>query len=251
MKQDPPYEKHIYWLTNYEDAGLRDELAARDIKVKSAKGVVCTPLDPINKISSVAPDVWDDTCGRQGSWYRTSERNGQYLVVSSFELEGYRSQRAAVITESDFVPPGLASLKDKKAFIEDPLLKERLPDRWQRISEKEKRIYLRWAKRFGSKTKDYDYLYLSHTANHANFINPRFFVQDGKRIIPYSIDKSAHLCSCCVELFQILGADYENKLVAPCPGATIFARLIPNRYLLVQKQPRNVIQGRENTKSPF
>jgi hypothetical protein len=97
----------------------------------------------------------------------------------------------------------------------------------------EKKIYLRWASRLGSDVKDYDLLYLSHTANHANFINPRFFVQDGNGIIPYSIDRSAHLCSCCVELFQVLGGKFEKNLVAPCPGAVIFARLRADRYLLV------------------
>mgnify|MGYP000047008739 CR=1 FL=1 len=62
-----------------------------------------------------------------------------------------------------------------------------------------------------------------------------FFIRDEENIIPYSIDRSAHLCSCCVELFQVLGDEFERKLVAPCPGATIFARLKPDRYLLVEK----------------
>ncbi|MDQ1336608.1 MAG: hypothetical protein QG552_3558, partial [Thermodesulfobacteriota bacterium] len=99
----------------------------------------------------------------------------------------------------------------------------------------EKRIYLRWAKRLGSNVEDYDFLYQSHTANHANFIHPRFFVEENGLKIPYSIDRSAHLCSCCVELFQVLGANFERKFVAPCPGATIFARLKPDRYLLVER----------------
>jgi len=82
---------------------------------------------------------------------------------------------------------------------------------------------------------DYGFLYLSHSANHANFLSPRFFVRDGEGMIPYSIDRSAHLCSCCVELFQILGGNYQKKMVAPCPGATIFARLKPDQYLLVER----------------
>ena len=235
MKKQGPYIKHIYWLTKDENSFLREKLAARDIKVKSARGIVCTPLDVINKISSVAPDVWDDTCCRQGSWYRTSNKKGLYLVVSSFELEGFNDQKAATITESDFVPPGLATLEHKRALLKDPSLKKRMPKQWQHVDDVEKRIYLRWARRLGSDADDYDFLYLSHTANHANFINPRFFIRDGKGIIPYSIDRSAHLCSCCVELFQVLGNEYEKKLVAPCPGATIFARLKPDRYLLVKK----------------
>ena len=235
MKKKAPYIKHVYWLTKAEEASLRAELAGRNINLKSAKGIVCTPLDVINKISSVAPEVWDDICSRQGSWYRTSDKNGQYLVISSFELKGFGDQRATIISESNFVPPRLASLKDKKALLEDSSVKSRIPEEWQHVEDIEKRIYLRWARRLGSDVKDYDFLYLSHTANHANFISPRFFIRDDNGIIPYSVERSAHLCSCCVELFQVLGSDYEKKLVAPCPGATIFARLKPDRYLLVKK----------------
>ncbi|MCD6304708.1 MAG: hypothetical protein J7M32_00280 [Deltaproteobacteria bacterium] len=229
-----PYLKYIYWMTKHETEALRGELASQNIKVKTAKGIVCTPLDIINKISIVPPEVWNDTCGRQGSWYRTSDKNGLYLVISSFELEKHQERRAAVITESDFVPPRLASQKDKRALYEDDHLKERMPEDWKHVDNTEKRIYLRWARRLGSDVRDYDFLYQSHTANHANFIHPHFFVREDGLQVPYSIDRSAHLCSCCVELFQVLGADFKKKLVAPCPGATIFARLKPDRYLLVQ-----------------
>lgn len=235
MKHKGPYKKHVYWLSKDEEARLRQELASQNIKLKSAKGIVCTPLDIINKISSVAPEVWDDTCGRQGSWYRASDKNGLYLIISSFDLEGYEDKKAAVITESDFVPPKTATIEDKKSLSKDDSLISRLPDRWQRPGETEKRIYLRWAKRFGSEINDYDFLYLSHTANHANFINPRYFIPNGNGKIPYSIDRTAHLCSCCVELFQVLGSEFDKKLVAPCPGAAIFARLKPDRFLLVEK----------------
>ncbi|HUU81668.1 MAG TPA: hypothetical protein VMW90_09485 [Acidobacteriota bacterium] len=235
MTKNRPYKKHIYWLTKHEEARLRNELASRNLRLRSAKGVVCTPLDPINKISSVAPKVWNETCGRKGSWYWTSEKKGLYLVVSSFELEDYREQKAATLTESDFVPPRLATLEDKEALFHDIELKRRVPEEWHHVEETEKRIYLRWARKLGSDLSDYDLLHLSHTANHANFLNPRFFIREDNRIIPYSIDRSAHLCSCCLELFQIIGGEYNKKLVAPCPGATIYALLKPDRYLLVNK----------------
>jgi len=234
LKKGGPYIKHIYWLTEDEEARLRDELRAREIKIKTARGIVCTPLDRINRIASVAPEVWNDSCSRQGSWYRRSEKNGLYLIISSFELEGYGDRRSAVITQSDFVPPRLASMEDKEALSESPGFRDRVPDQWKEVGETEKRIYLRWARRLGSDVNDYDFLYRSHTANHANFIDPHFFIESEDGIIPYSIDRSAHLCSCCVELFQVLGEEFKRKLVAPCPGATIFARLKPDRYLLVE-----------------
>ncbi|MBN2125019.1 MAG: hypothetical protein JW821_12045 [Deltaproteobacteria bacterium] len=235
MRQNAEYEKHAYWLTETEEARLREELLGRGIKLKSARGVVCTPLDEINRVSSVAPAVWDETCSRQGSWYRASDKNGRYLIISSFDLPGWERHKAAVITSSDFSPPRIAENGQKKEMIEDPVFDVRVPSEWRVVDDVEKRIYLRWARRLGSDVADYDRLYLTHTANHANFIKPRFFVREGDLVVPYSIDRSAHLCSCCLELFQILGEDFSRKLVRPCPGAVIFARLKPDRYLLVEK----------------
>ncbi len=234
-KPERIYIKYVYWLTEDEELRLREDMEGHNIKMKSARGIVCTPLDEINKISSVAPAVWDDTCARQGSWYRASEKNGLYLVVSSFKLQDYEEQRACTITGSEFDPPRLASKEEKESMINDPEFIRMIPPYWKKIEETEKRIYLRWAQRLGSEVRDYDFLYLSHTANHANFINPRFFIRENRAIIPYSIDNTAHLCSSCLELFQVIGTQYLKKLVAPCPGASIFSRLKPNRYLLVKK----------------
>ncbi|MBW1941462.1 MAG: hypothetical protein JRG79_20080 [Deltaproteobacteria bacterium] len=229
------YIKHIYWLTEKEEARLRQALGDLGIKMKSAKGIVCTPLDQINKVSSVAPGVWGETCSRQGSWYRASDKNGLYLIISNRELEGYGDRKAATITRSDFIPPGRASLREKESMTSDPDFRRRIPPQWPEVKEVERRIYLRWARRLGSDAEDYESLYLTHTANHANFIKPRLFVTWNGQVVPYSIDQSAHLCSSCVELFQVLGGQFTRKLVAPCPGATIFARLKPDQYLLVEK----------------
>jgi hypothetical protein len=229
------YLKHIYWLTAEEEARLRQDLEAEGIKLKSAKGVVCTPLDEINRVTSVAPDVWDETCARQGSWYRASNKNGLFLVISSFELDDFTHHGASTIRQVDFRPPHLADLKEKKEMVIDPDFIARIPARWKQVSELEKRILLRWAAKVGAEVEDFDFLYLSQTANHANFTKPRFYVEEDGEIVPYSIDRSAHLCSCCLELFQVIGEKHSRKLVAPCPGAVIFARLKPDQYLLVEK----------------
>jgi hypothetical protein len=234
-KPDVVLIKHVYWLTKDEEARLREELVGQDIEMVSVKGVVCRALDGVDEISSVAPEVWNQTCSRQGSWYRASDKNGLYLVISSFELVGYEDKKAATITESDFDPPKLASPEEKRAMILDPEFARQVPPRWKEANDAEKKIFLRWARRLGSEAKDFDDLHMSHTANHANFIRPRFFVKEKEHIIPYSIDRTAQLCSCCLELFQVIGTQYEKKLVAPCPGATIFGRRKPDRYLLVEK----------------
>jgi hypothetical protein len=234
LKKEEAYIKHIYWLTGEEENRLRGELVAKNFLLKVAMGAACMPLDPRNKVSSVAPEVWNQVCKRQGSWYRSSIRNGMYLIVSAFALRGYKDKKAATITESAFIPPRLATWEEKQALCQDRVFRSILPEEWQRPGDMEKRIFLRWASRFGSSVQDYDLLYLTQTANHANFFEPRFFIRSGRDIVPYSIDRTAHLCSCCVEMFQVLGGEYRRKLVAPCPGACIFARLKPDRYLLVR-----------------
>jgi len=228
------YKKFFYWLDQDEANRVTQSLAKKGIKVRRAKGVVCTPLDIINKVSIVAPEVWDETCKRAGAWYRTSERAGLYLLVSSRPVEGLEHALSGTITSTDFSPPRMATQEEKEALVEELERKGLIPEQWRAIDEKEKKLYLMWAKRLGGEVGEWSRLYLSHTANHANFILPRLFVKGEHGPIPYSIERSAMLCSCCLELYQVIGAGFKEKLVAPCPGAVLFARLTPDRFLLVQ-----------------
>jgi len=225
--------KHIYWLTEEKEGQLKRTLAERGIKLKSGKAVVCPGLDEITKIISVAPKVWSGTCQRQGSWYKRSAKNGLYLIISSFDLEGFEPYKQAVITRSDFILPNPATRKEKQEMIEDEGFRPSVPKEWYEVSDFEKRLWIRWARRLGSED-DWDTLFLTHTANHANFTKPRFFLEDDGHIIPYSIDRSANLCSCCLELFGVIGEEWKKKLVAPCSGAVVFSRLEKDRYLLVE-----------------
>jgi hypothetical protein len=225
--------KHIYWLTGEKEGELRAILAERGIKLKKGKAVVCPGLDEITKIISVAPEVWRGTCQRQGSWYRRSAKNGLYLIISSFDLEGFEPYREAIITRSDFILPRPATREEKQEMVEDEEFRSSVPDEWYIVSDLEKRLWTRWARRLGSED-EWDTLFLTHTATHANFIKPRFFIQKDGHIIPYSIDRSANLCSCCLELFGVIGERWEKKFVSPCAGAVVFSRLEKDRYLLVE-----------------
>lgn len=234
-REQEEYIKHVYWVEREEADQIKMELESARMRPRTIKGVVCAPLDRVSKISIVDPQVWDQICTRKGSWYRASDKSGLYLIVSSFELDNHGHRKSATITRSDFRPPRYASRQEKLGLIEDGHFRDLIPDEWTEIRDAEKRIYLRWARRLGSDVEDFDSLYLTHTANHANFVKPVFFVEEGHQVVPYSIDRSAHLCSSCLEIFQVLGQRHEKKLVAPCPGATLFARQTPDRYLLVEE----------------
>lgn len=229
------YRKYVYWITPEEAGMLLRDRQVQGVRVSRAKGVVCTPLDERKKIAVVSPEVWNQTCSRMGSWYRASEKNGLFLVVSSFDLELRPERKAAIITRSDFSPERIPTAEEKEEMIRHPGFCSRMPPEWESVAEREKRIYLRWAHKLGSTVTEFSELFLSQTANHANFLAPRFFVDESGEQVPYSIDVSAHLCSCCLELFQVLGGEYRRKLVRPCPGAVMFAELQPDIYLLVEK----------------
>ena len=77
--------------------------------------------------------------------------------------------------------------------------------------------------------QSYEELFITHCANHANFIEPEYYLKD-EEPIPYSLGKTTHICSACLEFFNIIGSKWKKKLVVPCPGAVLFAGLAPNRY---------------------
>jgi hypothetical protein len=233
---DRKYQKYVYWLSGSEERDFRDRLLARGIKVKTVRGVVCPALDRSASVSSISPKTWNQTCARQGNWYRTSDKNERYLIVSPEPIGDLDGRCVAVITASAFTPPRLATAAEEAEMARDPSLKRHIPDGWYRVRYGEKKAFLRWANHIGSTAGGFRALFLAQTANHANFISPRFFVWDNHgNAVPYSLDRSAHLCSCCLELFQVIGSHFKKKLVAPCPGAVRFARLDPDRYFLVER----------------
>ncbi len=88
-------------------------------------------------------------------------------------------------------------------------------------------------KMFGSQVKNFDELHRTWSAVHANFICPAFRAgaDCGKRA--YAIADSAHISSCCVELFNMLGSQ-EPQLVRPCIGGVIVKALEKDRYYLMK-----------------
>ncbi|MCD4720086.1 MAG: hypothetical protein K8S13_09540 [Desulfobacula sp.] len=229
------YKKYVYWLTESQFHDTCNMLSKTEREVALVPRLPGLALKPGLPVAGVPPAAWNGTCNRQGSWYRQSEKKNMFLLVSNFQLLDSEIRLQAVITESNFYPPRLASKQEKMALVADSAFKKRLPEEWSQISSPEKRIYLKWAKRLGSNLDEFNTLFLSQTANHSNFMRPLLYTEDDNGAqIPYSIDCSAHLCSCCVELFDIVGARHPKKLVAPCPGAVICTGLEPNRYLMVE-----------------
>ena len=71
------------------------------------------------------------------------------------------------------------------------------------------------------------------TANHANFVKGCHRADAAFENAPYSITDSAHISSCCVELFNLLESKEKALLVRPCIGGVIVKALERDQYYLV------------------
>jgi hypothetical protein len=227
------YQKFCYWLNQKELEQMRGNLNNRGITPDKETHIPCRVLRVSSEIGIVSPSAWEGHCKRKTSWYRTSGRAGKFLMVANSPLD-VRSQQAVVIMESDFRPDRFPDTGEMTRMVQSDPFRRRTPPLWDRVEPIEKNFYRRWFKRYeGDEPFDFDRIYLSHSANHANFLDPRFFVTLEDRTAPYSIADSLHTCSSCLEFFDILGEEWPVKYVVPCLGAVLFAHLPRDQYFRV------------------
>jgi len=185
-------------------------------------------------------DRWDTytLCRRQLTWFNPAcTYYGKVLVISSSEIEGVDAEPAIIISELKRKRPKPPDRNEQLRLIQRESYKRARPDAWEDISGEDAESQERWLKVMGVRGITYDELFITHCANHANFIEPAHFIREDGQIIPYSIAKTSHVCSACLEFFNIIGAQFKKKLVIPCPGAVLFAGMAPNRYYeVVQPQ---------------
>jgi hypothetical protein len=227
------YRKHVYWLDPAGHADALAELRKDKKRVYKAKRQPCQALYPRREIALVEPGVWDLQCQRQGSWYRSSHRRGQSLLVTNqprkeFALWG-------VVTLEPFDPPQTARDEDVVRMLSHDRAREILPEGWGLFSAWEVQAIHTHLSGEGIE-RSLEQVFAYYTANHLNFVFPRIFLPNGQGpVIPYSIQKSALVCSACVEIFGILGEDYPDKYLAPCPGLK-YVKPAPAEYLRVRNE---------------
>ena len=124
------YKKYVYWLTESQFHDTCSMLSKTGREVALVPRLPGLALKPGLPVAGVPPAAWNCTCNRQGSWYRQSEKKNMFLLVSNFKLlvSGIRLQ--AVISESNFYPPRLASEQEKMALVADSAFNKRLPEEW-------------------------------------------------------------------------------------------------------------------------
>jgi hypothetical protein len=108
--------------------------------------------------------------------------------------------------------------------------REARPEEWENIGAVDREEQARWLKVMGLQGLTFEELFVSHCANHANFIEPAYQVLEEGLPVPYSLGKTRTVCSACLEFYNIIGSVFPKKYVVPCPGAVLFAGMVPNHY---------------------
>jgi hypothetical protein len=228
------YSKHCYWTDCHNLKRIRKNLDERGIELPEEAHIPCRVLGKTTEIRCVVPQAWEGFCKRRTSWYLSSEKAGKFLVVSNQPLEISGLENPILITESNFKPDRLPTSEEIVELVQSESFQKRKPQIWDKIEPIEKDVQKRWVERHGiNEPFDFDKTFMIHSANHSNFITPRFYITLNGAKVPYSISNSVHVCSSCIELFNILGGQWPVKYAVPCIGAVQFAHLSKDRYFEV------------------
>jgi hypothetical protein len=227
------YQKHVHWLDPAEHGDALAEMRRDKKRVTRAKHYACEALYPRREAVLVEPGVWDLACRRQGSWFRSSRRRSQSLFVTNHPLNEFPLW--GTVTFAPFHPPRLAADEDVVQMTGHRCAREVLPEGWGLFSDWELQALHQYLASEGI-DRSLQEVFSYYTANHLNFVFPRFFVPGSSSpVVPYSIQRTALVCSACVEIFGILGEEYPVKYLAPCPGLK-YVNLAPTQYLRVTNE---------------
>jgi hypothetical protein len=233
-----PYQKFCYWVDAERLKKVGENVEQSGGEFDDEVRIPCRVLRASREISYCAPTAWYGFCKRRTSWYSESEKAGQHLIVSSTSLDHLDIKNPIIITESIFKPDRLPSPDEIAHLVKSQEYQKRKPKVWEEVEPIDKTFYQTWFERHRENEPfDFDKIFMSHSANHANFLDPKFFVNLNGIMVPYSIADSIHVCSSCLELFNVLGEQWPVKYVVPCVGVVMFARLPADRYLEVVSQP--------------
>jgi hypothetical protein len=229
------YQKFCYWVDIEELERIRINCEKEGIELKSEVRIPCRVLRSSWKVAYLTTPAWYGLCKRRTSWYWESEKAGKLLVVSNTSLDHLDVRGPIVITESNFKPDRFPSPDEIMEMIKSKEYQKRKPPTWERVEPIEIEFYRTWFERHrANEPFDFDQIFASHSANHSNFIDPKYFVTRNGLTSPYSIANSLRVCSSCMEFFNILGAEWPIKYVVPCIGAVLFAHLPMDQYFEVK-----------------
>lgn len=229
------YKKFCYWVDFHQLKAVRRSLEKIQMDLPDESRIPCRVLRASKEIAFLAPPAWDGFCKRRTSWYRKSNMAGKFLIVSNSPLDLLYLESPIIIAGSNFMPDRLPNPDEISQLVRSKEYQKRKPSEWDKPDPLENDFYQRWFERQQRKEPfNFEKILLSHSANHANFIDPKFFINMNGAKVPYSIADSIYVCSSCLEFFNILGEQWPLKCVVPCIGAVQFAHLPIDQYFEVR-----------------
>lgn len=225
MGDNDTEKRHLYWFNKEDFETSKKILSEAGYRLKATLMTPCQVLHARGKdLVYAPPQIWSRVCVRQGSWYRASDRRGQFMVMSDHRLPvALDTFLDSEMSASDFAPASLPTAEELHDIVASEEYQSQKPDRWEKVKWTEAMMYKVmftfnrfWG--FGDNLKKH---WLGHRANHANFLSKKVTTElDGEQI-PYSVTGNDGVCSSCVEFFNVIDVD-SRKLVRSCPGAVTF-----------------------------
>lgn len=234
------YTKYSYWMDKQVFLFVQNKFSEMGIPLQETRKAACLPLSSKIALGYVPPEAWSnfELCKRQLSWYGTSRYSGQYLLISETDINayGFDFKPATVISKVKFKPMDLPGSDKGKimGLFERKSFSCSCPPAFKDIESMDDKMQSRWLNVMGIRGVTFKELFAFQCANHANFIEPDYYIDSENGPIPYSIGMTKQVCSACLEFFNIIGEKFKKKLVIPCPGAVLFAGMSVNTYYEVR-----------------
>lgn len=220
-------ERHLYWLEKDDFLWAKDWLKGQGYKLAAARLTPCQVLRATEKrVYYAPPALWSLMCNRQGSWYRESKRNGQYMMMCEERLpEEMDRFRDAELNVTDFQPDTLPTRDEMEKIVASDEYQGTKPGDWEGIGISDKVMFKTFFTVNGvwGRGDNLDKHWIGHKANHANFLAKHFSTEIDGEEVPYSVTNNDGVCSSCAEFFNVNAPD-TRKLVRSCPGSITFGK---------------------------
>ena len=171
------YLKFCYWMDVHGLSKVRKNFEEKGIQLTDEARIPCRVLRSSREAAYLASSAWYGLCKRRTSWYWESKKAGKLLVVSNISLDHLDIGNPIIITESNFKPDRLPSSEEIVQLVKSQEFQKRKPPVWENVEPIEKEFYQTWFERHRpDELFDFDKIFVHHSANHANFIKPKFFI---------------------------------------------------------------------------
>lgn len=217
--------RYLYWLKKNDFQRARKFLTEKGFQLSPTFLTPCQVLKATDdRVLFATPEVWSRVCKRQSSWYQSSTRSGQTMMMSARRLpEEMDRFLYAELGPSDFQPERLPGVGELKALVNSAPYREGKPPEWEGKTWKDAFMFktLFTLTRFWGRGDNLKRHWTGHRANHANFLAGHFTTDIDGEEVPYSVTGNEGVCSSCAEFFNVV-APSSRKLVRSCPGAVTF-----------------------------